>query len=62
MKAKSAAVIREIVVDLEPFALITENSIHLMLKIIVMDFCIRDLFQKNGASVRICGGLPDIEE
>jgi hypothetical protein len=42
MKTKSAAVICEIVSDMEVFAVIAEDPIHLMLQVIVMNFCICD--------------------
>jgi len=62
MKTKSAAVIGEVIDYIQSPALITQDSIHLMLQIIVVDFCIYDLLQKNRASVRIRCRFPDVQK
>jgi len=62
MKAKPAAVIREVLPYFKFFTLIAEKPVHLMLQIIVMDFRICYLFQKNRAPISLSSGFPNVQE
>ena len=62
MKTRSAAVVCEVIDDFEVLTVITQDSVHLMLQIIVMNFGICDLPQKNPAAVRLRGRFPDIQK
>ena len=62
METKSTAVTCIVIPDREVFAVITQDAVHLVLQVIVVDLGMADFMEENGSPISIRDRFPDIQE